>query len=406
MSLLIPTIIYLYVNAVLSAVREASLTSPPAADATTHDKTATQEDISRIIQSIKMRDERILQAESELRKVTEDYRRLREELLPIFRMAKELFQSLPSLSTSSPDVQIHEGMPSPVTAQPFQRDLHRKSSTKRGPTWLGPTPKNSSPTHIPQSIPEGKIVSEGSSVEASAAVTAVPGQLISSGGSYPSYSPNQISMPSPTSPSTNQPHPPINARPNYPISRDGTTPGIGRTQPSYNEEAPSTLPPYPWSGSTINGSTYDRAAPTPTPGRTRANPRDQDDSPSSGGREPPVEIFKSFRVSMDDPCWKVLPAALKKYQINADWKQYALYIVFGDQERCLGLDEKPLILFKQLDKEGRKPMFMLRRHAAPTEGHSGPSGIGGMGGMGFDIGSSLGGSRGHQSSLQLPGGVL
>lgn len=71
---------------------------------------------------------------------------------------------------------------------------------------------------------------------------------------------------------------------------------------------------------------------------------------------------------MDDPCHKVLPAALKKYQINAPWDQYALYIVYGDQERCLGLDEKPLILFKQLDKEGKKPMFMLRKtNTAPLD---------------------------------------
>jgi len=51
--------------------------------------------------------------------------------------------------------------------------------------------------------------------------------------------------------------------------------------------------------------------------------------------------------------------------------------VHGDQERCLGLEEKPLMLFKQLDKEGRKPMFMLRRHASPQEGWSGAAG-GGM----------------------------
>ena len=110
---------------------------------------------------------------------------------------------------------------------------------------------------------------------------------------------------------------------------------------------------------------------------------------------------------MEDPCEKVLPAALKKYNINADWKNYALYIVYGDQERCLGLKEKPLILFKHLDKEGRKPMFMLRRHAAPLEGHSGPSGGGGAMGMGaYDSNSGLGGGRGHTSSIQLPGGVL
>jgi hypothetical protein len=85
---------------------------------------------------------------------------------------------------------------------------------------------------------------------------------------------------------------------------------------------------------------------------------------------PQVEIFKSFRVSIDDPCRVVLPVALKRYNITDDWRQYALYIVHGDMERCLGLDEKPLMLFKQLDREGRKPMFMLRRHASPQEGWS------------------------------------
>lgn len=111
---------------------------------------------------------------------------------------------------------------------------------------------------------------------------------------------------------------------------------------------------------------------------------------------------------MEDPCYKVLPAALKKYNINADWRQYALYIVYGDQERCLGLDEKPLILFKQLDRENKKPMFMLRRHAAPMEGHSGPSvNAAAMSTQQFEPGMGLGSGRVHASStIQLPGGVL
>jgi hypothetical protein len=90
---------------------------------------------------------------------------------------------------------------------------------------------------------------------------------------------------------------------------------------------------------------------------------------------------------MDDPCHKVLPAALKKYQINAPWDQYALYIVYGDQERCLGMDEKPLILFKQLDKEGKKPMFMLRKtNSAQVDSEPGSAGIGGTASrpMGYD----------------------
>ena len=76
---------------------------------------------------------------------------------------------------------------------------------------------------------------------------------------------------------------------------------------------------------------------------------------------PSVEIFKSFRVGLDDPCYKVLPAAMRKYNIQADWRTYALYIVYGDQERAVGLHEKPLALFKDLDRSGKKPMFMLRK---------------------------------------------
>ncbi|KAE8446395.1 hypothetical protein EG329_012000 [Mollisiaceae sp. DMI_Dod_QoI] len=74
-----------------------------------------------------------------------------------------------------------------------------------------------------------------------------------------------------------------------------------------------------------------------------------------------VEIFKSFRVCLTDTTSKVLPVALAKYSINAPWQNYALYIVHGDEERCLGLDEQPLAIFKDLDRKGLKPMFMLRK---------------------------------------------
>lgn len=163
-----------------------------------------------------------------------------------------------------------------------------------------------------------------------------------------------------------------------------------------------------------NMNDRDRGNPTPTP---RIQQRSEE-PPSSGGGSTGVsntaqnvEIFKSFRVSMDDPCHKVLPAALRKYNINADWRQYALYIVYGDQERCLGLDERPLILFKQLDREGKKPMFMLRKHAAPVEGHSGTvSNQPGSAGLENGQGSvNMGRGQQYQNGIQLPqlpGGVL
>jgi hypothetical protein len=133
--------------------------------------------------------------------------------------------------------------------------------------------------------------------------------------------------------------------------------------------------------------------------------------PQSARENPQVEIFKSFRVSIEDPCHKVLPVALKKYNITADWRQYALYIVHGDQERCLGLNEKPLILFKQLDREGRKPMFMLRKHASPMEGISSTVGEGGAQAAlaqreAMLVGGGSSGGSGGGRSMQLPGGVL
>jgi hypothetical protein len=98
---------------------------------------------------------------------------------------------------------------------------------------------------------------------------------------------------------------------------------------------------------------------------------------------------------MDDPCWKVLPAALQKYKINAPAEQYALYIVYGDQERCLERDEKPLILFKQLDKEGKKPMFMLRKTNAHPDAVGATAGAAGVGSQGVG-----------QRAYEPPGGII
>lgn len=374
----------------------------PAAEASLQDQTATQDDIARIIQSIKLRDERIIAAETELRKITEEYRRLREELLPVFRIAKNQSQPLPYQPPgNSPELhnydQSNVTLPSISHAAPEKSgsSLFRKPSKKS--FFLGSTPKNNSPTHIPQAIPEGKALSENSNLDPSAAAVAASSHLAASvsGGSQPSNSPNQINVPSPTSPTAYPNAAPLTSRP---YVRDAGMSNTTRTMYPHVEEC---LPQFSYNSnaSTLIGD-RDRSNPTPTPtSLRRAQQEDQ--------------IFKSFHVSLKDPCHKVLPAALKKYNINADWRQYALYIVYGDQERCLGLDERPLTLFKQLDREGRKPMFMLRRHAAPMEGHSGPS-VGAPGSAGLENGMSNGmgsGGRGYQSSIQLPqsqlpGGVL
>ena len=85
----------------------------------------------------------------------------------------------------------------------------------------------------------------------------------------------------------------------------------------------------------------------------------------------------------------------------------------------MGLDEKPLALFKELDREGKKPMFMLRRLAGeggPVGGALGGGGHGGGAGgvktAGLSMssaasvrtmGTAMGGGGG---AVNVPGGVL
>lgn len=56
-------------------------------------------------------------------------------------------------------------------------------------------------------------------------------------------------------------------------------------------------------------------------------------SPSTSSRpsrQDSTDNLKTFKVSIDDPTWKVLPAALKKYKINNDhWQNYAMFICYG-----------------------------------------------------------------------------
>lgn len=72
-----------------------------------------------------------------------------------------------------------------------------------------------------------------------------------------------------------------------------------------------------------------------TPKPTREG-RDHAPSSSSNGNSstPADNQFKSFKVSLEDPCWKVLPAALKKYKINDDWKKYVMFICHGSTGTC------------------------------------------------------------------------
>ena len=364
---------------------------------------ATKEDIARIARSIiKLRDDRIAQTEAQLLRLSDDYRKLRQEMLPLFKQAKERSEPLPyapHLSQTAASPELHQSELSPpvtTSSQVEKTSLTRSFSKKLG---LGSTPKSHSPTHLPNTIHEDK--KENGSLNPSAAATAASNQLTASmsGGSYPASSPG---IPSPTSPMP--PYQPLAPR-SY--QRDGAV----SANPYSQDDRSYTAPPYepPTSAKSANSGgkstpgierpARDQTSSAPPGGQSGSQSAGSGGNSagagSSGQEAPQIEIFKSFKVSLEDPCWKVLPAALNKYNIHADWRQYALYIVYGDQERSVGLEEKPLALFKELDREGKKPMFMLRKLANPIQ--TGP-GMGGVGGGGGGNGPGSGGGSGGMGS--------
>lgn len=337
-----------------------------AADAEAQYATATLKDIKQLVEQLRLRDERMNLLEQDFRRMSDDFRRLREDMLPALRLAKNAQQPLPNVSNSQgygyESTTISPPAPTPSSAQSSSGGLKRQYSTnKKNVIGSAPQPSNS-PTHVQTT--HGRPLAEQTLDPANAAERAVlsSSHLAAMNGSgqaqSPGYPPN---IPSPTSPPT----------------LGSTTLGSR----SYRSDQPGSSTRTTFSES----DHYNTKQPVA--------PRRQTPAPETpGSSSASVEIFKSFRVSMDDPCYKVLPAALKKYQINAPWDQYALYIVYGDQERCLGLEEKPLILFKQLDKEGKKPMFMLRKtNPAPADA---------------DAPGSAGLGSGNRATYDPPGGII
>lgn len=130
------------------------------------------------------------------------------------------------------------------------------------------------------------------------------------------------------------------------------------------ESKPLPTPINPGASSTMTMmnlySNQSPAATSPTPMSSRM------ELPQEQNVKSPTEPFKSFRVSMDEPCYKVLPAAMKRYKINGDWREYALFLKSDKEERELRMEEKPLLIFQQLQKEGLNPIFMLRHVHDPN----------------------------------------
>ncbi|KAF8627841.1 hypothetical protein AX15_004258 [Amanita polypyramis BW_CC] len=114
-----------------------------------------------------------------------------------------------------------------------------------------------------------------------------------------------------------------------------------------------------------NGQPHPPEKPRPQAQHSNDTPNPNQTPSHRPHKQESTDNLKSFKVSLDDPTWKVLPAALKKYRITNDtWQNYAMFICFGPPgnriERCLSYDEKPLLLFQKLKDAQKNPVFMLK----------------------------------------------
>lgn len=283
---------------------------------------------------MRLRDERMHLFEQDFRRLAEDFRRLREDMLPALRLAKDAQQPLPHLNNGSAyagyDTTISPPAPTPSTSGQSGGGLKRQWSTKK--IMLGTTPKATSPTHL-QTAHDRSLAEQTLDPSSAAERAVMSSSHLAINGLVPSAT-------SPSYPSINIPSP---------TSPPNTLGGATLASRSYRSDQPT-----PSSRSTFAESDY--AHPGGRDKQPVAPRRMQTPAPDTpSGSNASVEIFKSFRVSMDDPCYKVLPAALKKYQINAPWDQYALYIVYGDQERCLGLRRSPSSCLSSSTRRARNP---------------------------------------------------
>jgi hypothetical protein len=81
---------------------------------------------------------------------------------------------------------------------------------------------------------------------------------------------------------------------------------------------------------------------------------------------PQIEL--DMKICLLDDCRKVLFRVLRRYGVHNDWQAYELLIMCDNQERAVGLDEKPRMVVKVLEGAGKKPMFKPRRSRDPLKG--------------------------------------
>ena len=265
----------------------------------------------------------------------------------------------------------HSDATSSATSHPIDSPTGRNMPSVASPSRSGFASQASNNYHPGSGFKPPTLISGRTDANGTAPITPTTGQASASAqsafavNSGAEISPTQ-STPSAT-PTTGVPtggssfsiHGPTGAISNNSPTRRNAT-GAHTSQPSSSLTSgfptSATTTPASLKHAANAGSGSDGSRQAMTLGSTTKSGVNGGSSSSSSDNNP----YKSFRVTLDDPCHKVLPAALKKYKIIDDWRMYALFICYGNTERCLSYDEKPLLLFQKLKENNQSPVFMLR----------------------------------------------
>lgn len=255
--------------------------------------------------------------EFEIRKISDSFVKLREDLLPIYRIVKEskplptpdqytrsTTPPVPSPTYNTPQIirkvsskkALHGQQAQQQHAPPLQSQQQPHSPRRNSQDWLDSSFYNSSSSNV-------SIISKES------ATTITAGNSISSRSTSTLAGQSQRSVVGNSSraPSSNS----------VPISGGGSSSSIPTNASSVSLNV------------SVAGSMHS-------------------------------EPIKDFNISPDVPCYKILPQIARRHNVRGDWRGVSLVVCYDDQERMIGLEEKPLLIYKELQREGKNPIFMIR----------------------------------------------
>ncbi|KAF5110599.1 hypothetical protein DV495_003919 [Geotrichum candidum] len=271
--------------------------------------------LNQILKSFETRDERMSLDEQEIRKLGESFSKLREDLLPIYRIVKE------SKPLPTPDHYTRSTTP-PVPSPTYTASqVIRKVSSKR---TLHSQPQQSQP---PQQVQQQQQQQQPHSPKRNSQDWL--------DNSFYNVSSSNVSIMSKDSAAT------ISASNLSSRSMPTLTGQSQRGVSTNSSRAPSSS-----AASIINSS-------IPT------NASSVSFNVSVGGSMHSDPI-KDFNISPDVPCYKILPQIARRHKVRGDWRGVGLVVCYDDQERMIGLEEKPLAIYKELQREGKNPIFMIR----------------------------------------------